>query len=90
MLSRISKISRAAGTGDLVRSVSCSVSAFKWHFLYFLPLPHQQGAFLRSLSTGLVAPRSVYRCLSEQANPFGLRAVNNSGESPLMSPPRAT
>ncbi len=34
-------------------SARLSESSGSWHFLYFLPLPHQQGSFLPGRTTGL-------------------------------------
>jgi hypothetical protein len=60
MLSRISKISRAGGASGLQRSAAALRSISRWHFLYFLPLPHQQGAFLPGTVFVIDAPDSVY------------------------------
>jgi hypothetical protein len=51
MLSRTSKMSRARGTSGALRSAAAATSASRWHFLYFLPLLHQHGAFLRSFTS---------------------------------------
>jgi hypothetical protein len=59
MFSLISKMSRARGTGGALRSAAAARSASRWHFLYFLPLPHQQGAFLPSFCLGhIVLPQN--------------------------------
>jgi len=47
MLSRISRISRASETGGGL-GWAAARSASRWHFLYFLRLPHQHAAFLGS------------------------------------------
>jgi hypothetical protein len=60
MLSRISKISRARGASGSQRSAAALRSTSKWHFLYFLPLPHQQGVFLPGSVFVIDAPDSVY------------------------------
>lgn len=56
MLSRISKTSRPRGTDGLLRFASVAASVPRWQFLYFLPLPHQQGAFLPCFFFGIAFP----------------------------------
>ena len=36
------------------RSLALRSSSDRWHFLYFFPLPHQQGSFLPGLTAGAV------------------------------------
>jgi len=81
---------RARGTKGFLPSTSACSSVTRWHFLYFLPLPHQHGAFRPSVffATALVTYTTslslpAFQCKrceigsSSTYRPIGFAAVYN-------------
>jgi hypothetical protein len=85
MLCRISQYSRARGTSGVPPSASVILSAVRWHFLYFLPLPHQHralrpGLFFAMATSDLRVPHQRYRKM-------GKRRVDPTGFGRMVHAP---
>jgi hypothetical protein len=45
-------------------------SSGRWHFLYFLPLPHQQGSFLPGISAGALSSLLFNKLIARSNSPI--------------------
>ena len=55
---------------EQARSAALLSSSGRWHFLYFFPLPHQQGSFRPGFTTGATAFPLVKLCLILSNSPI--------------------